>query len=266
MIKGLFFVLSNFVSPTFTMMAKPFQKKILSVLLLFLPVLSFAQLLQQDTLFIATSVQQVKKIYSQTIQGQARLYNGSDYLEYKPVGDEHPYYFSDDWVLSTVEYDGERFEKVPILYDISNDKLVTEHYYTSNKMQLVSELVQTFTVSNHSFVRLNENSSTGISIKTGFYEMLYSGPTAVYAKRTKTREEKISAEKFLEVSFTEKTRYYILKNAVYYGVNSKRSVLQILGDRKKELKHFIKEKHIRFKKDEEKALVDLVHYYDSLAQ
>src|SRR6187551_309682 len=216
MIKGLFFVLSNFVSPTFTMMARRFQKRIPPVLLVLLPVFSFGQLLQQDTSFVANSVQQAEKFYTQTIQGRAKLYNGSDYLEYKPVGDEHPYYFSDDWTLGTVEYDGEHFEKVPILYDISNDKLVTEHYYTSNKMQLVSELVGAFTVSNHSFVRLIENSPKGISIKTGFYEILYNGPTAVYAKQTKTRDEKISAEKILEVSFTEKTRYYIHKNAVYY--------------------------------------------------
>jgi hypothetical protein len=238
------------------MMANLFQKKNIPISLFLLPIFSFAQPVQQDTTFVTSSIQQAKKMYTHAIEGQARLYNGSDYPEYKPVGDEHPYYLSDDWELSTVDYDGERFEKVPVLYDISSDKLVTEHYYTSNKMQLVSELVQAFILSGRSFVRLNENSSKGISIKTGFYEVLYNGPSAIYAKRTKTRDERISSDKLLVVSFTD----------AYYGVSSKGSVLQVLGDKKQELKHFIKEKHIRFKKDEEKALVDITRYYDTLTQ
>jgi hypothetical protein len=234
-------------------------------LLLCAPIISFAQSSQQDTTFLFSSVIQAKKMYAQTIQGQARLYNGSDYLEYRQTGEEHPYYLENDWVLSTVQYSGEYFENVPIYYDLTTDKIITEHYYSSNKMQLVSELVSSFTFHDRLFVRLITNESKGISLKTGFYEVLYSGQLMLYAKHMKSYYQRIQFEE-LVVSFVEKNRYYIYKNNVFYEVSSKSTALHVLSDKGQELKHYLKKNHIKFKSDPETALVAMMKYYDTITQ
>jgi hypothetical protein len=244
------------------MISNHFLKNLLGVLF-FLPVLSLAQQSPQDTSFVASSIRQAKKIYTQNIQGQAHLYNGSDYKEYNQIDDEHPYFISDDWVLGTVEYYGEHFDNVPLLYDISSDLVITENYYSSNKMQLVNELLKAFTIQEHKFVRLDRNASKNLNIKTGFYEMLYDGRLKVYSRITKTLQERISVSK-IEAEFDQKTRYFMYKNEVFYEVSSKASVLQVLGDKKHELKRFVKSNHIRFKKNKKNAIVAMANYYEEL--
>ncbi len=245
-------------------MANHFLKVFLRILI-FVPVFSFAQSVQQDTAFLASSIIQTKKIYSHAAQGQAQLYNGTDYADYKSYKDEHPYFISDDWELCKVEYSGESFENVPILYNISTDKVISEHFYSSNKMQLISELIGSFTFQNRKFVRLIEDPSKASTVKTGFYEVLYNGKTKAYAKRIKAFQKTVSFEELI-VSFDEKNRYYIYKNDVYFEVSSKGSILQVLSDKKQELKHFLKENHIRFKSDKEKALVAMTTYYDTITR
>ena len=236
-----------------------FLKK-LSLVLLFLPIITFAQ---QDTSFLIGSVNQAKKAYYQKIQGQAHLYNGSDYLEYSSVSDEHPYYITDDWSLGTINYGHEVYETVPILYDISADKVITEHYYNSNKMQLVSEMISSFTIQNRIFIRIIKNDPSIPSVSTGFYEVLKDGLTKVYARRTKAFQKRISSDQY-SIYFEEKNRYYIYKNKGYYEVASKSSTLQVLGDKKDEVKKFIKSNHIKFKTNPENSIVAIVTYYDSL--
>jgi hypothetical protein len=237
--------------------------KVFLLPLLFIYTYSFAQRPEPDTLFLTSAITNAKKLYVETINGQARLYNGSDYLEYKPVEAEHPYFTSDDWVLSTVEYAGEYFSNVPILYDINTDQVITEHYYSNNKMVLTKELLSSFTFQNRLFVRLDKNSSKNFTLKTGFYELLYNGQTKAYSRRTKDIQKRISADKY-DVSFDEKTRYYIYKNESYYEVSSKASMLQLFSDKKHELKRLLKEDHIRFKTDKEKAIVAILKYYEGI--
>ena len=245
-------------------MTNHFLKVFLRILIV-IPVFSFAQSVQQDTTFLASSIVQAKKIYGYAAQGQAQLYNGTDYADYKSYKDEHPYFISDDWELSTVEYSGEYFENVPILYNISSDKVISEHFYSSNKMQLISELIGSFTFQNRQFVRLTEEPSKASSIKTGFYEVLHNGKTKAYVKRIKVLQEKISSDEHI-VSFDEKNRFFIYKNGGYFEVSSKGSILQVFSDKKQELKHFLKENHIRFKSSKEKALIAMTIYYDTITR
>jgi thermostable 8-oxoguanine DNA glycosylase len=47
-------------------------------------------------------------------------------------------------------------------------------------------------------------------------------------------------------------------------VKKKGSVLDVMDDRKQELKAFLKKNKINYKDDREKAIVRLAEYYDSL--
>ena len=92
-------------------------------LLLFLTSLTRAQaVVVSDTAFIRASVDSAKNAYAYVIRSQSHLYNGSQYIDYQPLEDEHPYYLANDWTSGTIIYDGEKYENVSLLYDISADK------------------------------------------------------------------------------------------------------------------------------------------------
>ncbi len=65
-------------------------------------------------------------------------------------------------------------------------------------------------------------------------------------------------------SFDESVRYYVVKDGNFHVVKTKGSVLQVLSDRKSELKNFLRKNRIRYNDDREKAIVRLTEFYDTL--
>ncbi|SHH93172.1 hypothetical protein SAMN04488109_6194 [Chryseolinea serpens] len=213
-----------------------------------------------DTAFVAKADLHAKHVYSHYIQGQARLFNGVEYTEYVSRNDEFPFYLSDDWIMGDVLYDGELYENVPLEYDIRVDQVVTEHLLNGAKIQLVTNKVDHFAISGHTFVLLYGTKTNGIT--TGFYDRLYDGATKVYVKREKNLQESIESQ-VIVARFEEKNHLYIVKDGVFYPVKKKGSVLDVLKDRKSDVKSFLNKSKIRFKKDREKAVVRAAEFYDA---
>jgi hypothetical protein len=228
----------------------------LCIVLLLAATAAWSQPFKSDTSFVAAATSHAVKFYTNAIQGQAQLYNGSDYAEYRSLQDEHPYFGTDDWVYGTVFYDGYLYENVPLLYDISTDQLLTETYYSSSIMKLIKDKITYFTLPGKKFV--NQPDTT---ISPGFYELLYDGKTKVYARHSKLLQETLSSQEIIH-SFDEKTRYYIYKNNIYIHVKSKGSVLDVFGDRKREVSQYINKSKIRFRKNREQYITRLAEFYD----
>jgi hypothetical protein len=215
-----------------------------------------------DTSLLAASVANAKKVYLDFIQGNAHLYNGSEYRTYQSLNEEHPYFISDDWAMGSIVYDNELNESIPMMYDIRNDKVVIDHFSSGNKIELISKKVSEFNLRGHNFVALKPD-SVNEQIQAGFYDQLYKGKIRVYARRTKQYEESIEAKTLMR-SFTEKNKYFLLKDGKYLPVNSKAAALNALNDKRKMLKQHLSKSRIRYKNEKEKWLVTLAGYYDSI--
>jgi hypothetical protein len=218
---------------------------------------------EKDTAFLQTAIQNTIQFYQKTIGAQAKLYNGSRYKQPINSEEQHPYFISDDWIMGDVFYDGEIFQNVPLMYDLYNDKLVTEHYSSGNALQLIDEKLHSFEIAGHHFEKIDNQSVGGSLPRSDYYDILYPGTTKVIARRQKFLREQIVSNE-IETSYDEKVRYYIFKNGVYFLVNKKGSVLKLLGDKKQPLKKFLKSKQIYFSKDKELALQSMSRFYDSL--
>src|SRR5687768_6744309 len=80
-----------------------------------------------DTTFLQEAVLNAVKQYEASLAEQSILYNGSEYAEPSRTENEyHPFFKSDDWLIGSVDYDGEQFTDIPLLYDLTGDKLITE--------------------------------------------------------------------------------------------------------------------------------------------
>ena len=216
-----------------------------------------------DTTYLDAAIKNTVKLYHQAIGVQARLYNGSKYLAPEHTLEEHPYFFSEDWITGDVFYDGEYFQNVPLMFDLTSSHLVTEHFSSGHAFQLVQEKLRHFSISGHYFEKIENESVAGSLPQTGFYDVLYPGTTKVVVRRQKFLREKIESQT-IHRSFDKRTRYFVFKNGAFSPVKSKASVLKLMGDQKQQLKKFIRQQKLSFSGDRELALKNLAEYYDTL--
>jgi hypothetical protein len=204
--------------------------------------------------------------FYQGVGEQSRLYNGLVYDSYDSSIKGSPYLDDiDAWRPGSVEYDGQNFENVSMIYDLYTDQLVVLLYNHASPIALIADKVSNFDLHQRHFVRV-PNSNGGI--KAGFYEQLYGGKSQLI-KRTekllKSTSGRNGRERFF-VPFKDVPDYYIKKGAIYYKVSSQSSVLDLFADKKKELKQYIKDKHLQFDDLRELALTSVTAYYDSITK
>lgn len=212
-----------------------------------------------DTSFVAIAKSNQLKLYATNMYGQTRLNNGGEYRDYLARDEEHPYYKLDDWQFGDIVYDEEIYENVPLFYDLSRDKVITEHSLNGTKIELISEKVKRFTMDGHTFVRLSADQAK--SITPGFYDLLYDGNTKVYVRREKALQQKIESNDII-FNFEEKNRVYIFKDGQYYPVRNKNSVIDVFKDRKQEVRAYLKKINAK-KGDRETAIARAAAFYDS---
>lgn len=215
----------------------------------------------EDSTFLAIAISKTVNRYKKAIGVQARLYNGSRYKPPPHTIEQHPYFYSEDWITGSVFYDGEYFRDVPLMLDLYSQQLVTEHLSSGHAIQLVMEKLQHFMIADHHFEKI-ESETLGLTEK-GFYEILYPGETKVIARRKKFMREKIESDG-IERTYEERNRLYMFKDGLFFQVKTKGSALKLLGDQKQNLKKFIRTLPRPFSAYRERNLKDLAAYYDTL--
>ncbi len=235
------------------------------ILILLSSTTAFSQRSAGDTTFITAATQNTIQRYQQAIGVQSKLNNGSKYLPPEQDVDEHPYFLSEDWITGDVYYDDELFTDVPLMYDLYSGQLITEHSASGHAIQLIFEKVSHFTMEDHVFEKIDNESVNGSLPETGFYDILHAGQTKVVSRRQKLQSEEIYST-YIEVTYDEKYRYFLFKNGIFFPVNNKASVLKILSDEKQSLKRFLKTNKIKFSENKDLALKSMAAFYDSQKQ
>jgi hypothetical protein len=200
--------------------------------------------------------------YYEKLGQESPLYNGSEYLEYAYTLQEgHPFFQMADFVAGDINLNGMIFRGVPILYDIVKDQVIIQDFQRVYKINLPADKVEWFSVLGHQFIHIARDSAD--QVKTGFYDQLYKGKIALYAKREKKIIEKYSNIQISKVVVSQNV-YYIKKDGIYHTIKSKSSLLAVLKTKKKEVQQYWKTNDIKFKREPERAMIMAVRYYDQL--
>ncbi|SFH11985.1 hypothetical protein [Pedobacter insulae] len=201
--------------------------------------------------------------FNSAIKQQSRLYNGAAFYDY-PTVVEGSANFQDlnTFSTGTVVYQDFRFENVPLMYDIYQDKLISV-LGKYNKYSLVSEKVSDFYLNDHHFKYIKVIDTTISVIRPGFYDLIHDGKSKIYVRRTKNMQFSLQ-NKVVTYYFVPKTSYYIERDQKYSTINGEKSFLSFFKDKKPELKKLLKEKKIKFRKQPDEAMVLLASYYESL--
>lgn len=222
----------------------------------------------QGTIAEANSAREVAaypvSLYKEATSISQNLYNGRQYYVYDARMEEHQFFEQRRWLKGMVLYDGQQFDSIPMLYDIFHDELVIRHF-NGDHVLLQTVKVDSFVVDNHHFARLEAGKDINPQMRTGFYDIIYSGKSRTLVRRTKSRQEKI-VDKTVIAYYPEKNFFYVFKDGRYNSVHTKKSMLALFPERKRELRRVLRENKIKFRKNRELAIAKMVETYDQLAK
>ncbi len=233
------------------------KHSVIGLLFITLSVVAYAQNTSSDSAFLSVAANNALASYTKLFQLYNPLYSGSEYIKYTSPGKEHPYFLVNDFTLERIHYNGFEYQDVEILYDLHNDDVIL---FGGKMIKLIPERIDYFTRQGHLIVRIDQP-----GLPKGFYDLLYDGEIKVLVKRSKLLFVEKRTDKEIIQEFKEQNKYYIFKSGVYYSVKSKKSVLQLYGDKKQEIKQYLRQNNILFNQEREEAMVKMTQYYSSIS-
>ena len=229
------------------------------ILILYCCLISIVPVYSQESSTEIVNTQYPVSLFTKASAHQSRLNNGREYVLPAPHILGHPFFETKVWTPGRVVYDGVVFDKVDLLYDMAKDELVILNFALPNKLSLVKQKVQEFTILDHKFIYLELDTQRRIS-QAGFYDQLYHQTVSVLVKRKKSVDRNIT----MDATFVGENQYYLVKANMLHRVKSKASVLNLLKDKKTELQQYLRKNDIVFRADPEHAIVLMVTHYDQL--
>jgi hypothetical protein len=190
----------------------------------------------------------------------ARLYNGSEYVYTNHGYSGHPFFDSAGPLTGEVYYDGTRYTRVPISYDIVRDEVMIANTGQGFDLRLVPNKISYFIIDGHRFIRLDRDSSNKRSPPGGFYDLLYQGKVQVLAKRYKTSQEALKADE--SYTFAQYSQYYVLKQHTYYRIDSRNSLYNAFADEKEAVRKNFRHGKLNYKRRPEEAIVKTAEFCD----
>ncbi|WP_028297152.1 hypothetical protein [Olivibacter sitiensis] len=198
-----------------------------------------------------------------TIRLNDQLYNGREYVfQFQNAVGSQGYGdlgFVDN---GTILFGNVIFRNVPLMYDIVADEVITRHPDRLMNLVLVKQFIRHFTIGDNRFVYLDEN-HTGL--KSGFYhEIYYSNNLCSYEKRAKIVKD-FATGTTREKRFVESVYFYIKRkeDSDFIEVKSQNVLLNLFGEKKKELRILLRENDLTFKQNPLKTISTVLAYVDN---
>jgi hypothetical protein len=203
-------------------------------------------------------------VYQNQQGDQSPLNNGVRYEKYPhPFRLGSAYFPSDQFTRGSVVYNGIFYDSVTLKYDDLQQFLIL--LKDGYEMAMINERVSSFDIGGNTFLRLMADSAHSGIPATGFYQLLYDGPSSVIKRTTKyIREETFATDGVPRYMVTDEA-YYIRRGQIFMRVKTVESLPNIFSDHKKELKRFIENNNLQ---DDNMGdmLIRVTDYYDKLVK
>jgi len=201
------------------------------------------------------AVAQTIRAYHAYMGHQSHIYTGIEHVPYLPLAKGQPYFAVDSLRSGDIVYDGILYENVPMQYDLVRDMVMVRNH-AGNYLCPANSSIQRFTLDGHVFVNTTN----------GFYDVLSSGKITIYARRTKLIEEVIVGMELTRNIISRERYYRVDANNVYTPVNTRSSLFALFGERKKEIRQYLRKNNINVRRNYEEALAKATQYYNQLSR
>ena len=231
------------------------------LLLLILPAFSCSLLYSQSSRNQDPAVKNAVRIYAQATGDQAPYYNGIQYRRYPNyIHYGQPFFIADSLIAGTITFDDVTYENVKLQYDEVNDELITTDLQGDNLVQLFKQKISAFSIGPHKFINLSQTYP-----RAGYYRVLYNGKSQIIVKESKSIQVKpgrITSETERSVNAT--TDYYLKTDKGYEKFNRLNAFLSLMGDKRKQVAGFIKDKKLKTRTDREDLYYQAASFFDQL--
>ena len=233
---------------------------VFAVIFLHLSCIAQSQTQQPDSLLNTESVSNLRQIYLNEIGDNAQIYHGSEYIRNGQKAIGFPYFESDNMLSGSIFYQGIEYPQRNLHYDLVSDQIISNNFQRNAQISLSPDKADSFRIGTQVFIRLYSSKSNGLP-RDGYYEQLYSGEPGVFAKREK---KLVSGTGSDETKYIQYNSYYIKFKNVYYEVEGKNTLLDVLKDKQDYIKKYIRTNKLNFKKNLESSVVLTTIYYSQL--
>ncbi len=178
----------------------------------------------------------------------------------KVIGDQ--FFLTYTFLKGSVTYNGRRFNNLDLKYDIVNDELILSiEPYQSILMN--KEMVDSFSLvyENRNYNIINAGNDTS-NVLRGYVNVLYDGPSTMYVKYTK-KILPLAVDGKYDLFFQE-NRTYLRKGTEIVPVTGKKKLLNLLEDKKKEIRYYMKRSRFKFSRKDPNTFIPVLKYYDSI--
>ncbi len=177
------------------------------------------------------------------------LYNGPRHVNfYRTVDNSHSYYHSKTYSKGDVNFQGQNYYDLDLLYDVNNDILVLKSFgdYDYLGMNVVRDKTAYFTLNSRKFININLKNPNPPSIMEGYYEeIVISANNILYIKHHKSKRKVINTKMNSDDNniistdeFRDKNEYILQYKDVYYVLRTKNDIIKIFPQFKKEIKKY----------------------------
>jgi hypothetical protein len=216
-----------------------------------------------DSSVIAKAIDYAKVKYDSQRARESAIYNGIQFYPYLHTIEGIPFFWSADWQTGTIVYDNVVYRDMYLKYDLVKDQVViTPDDKGGLFIALFGPRVSEFSFLEYKFLRLGKPGD-GSLLPEGFYRILTRGKVSAFSKKIKWIFEQV-ADQTIYRRFDEKTKYYILKDGVYYNIRKGGELLDLLQGHKKEVQQYLAGKKLKFKRAPEETITAAVEYYNQL--
>lgn len=184
-------------------------------------------------------------------------------------------YFLPEWNKGEIEMvSGQHYKEVPLKFDAYRQHLILLRTWVGSDSIIVNaEQVKSFQLKNsdgqlYVFRHIPTAITNDEALKEGYFLVLYQGKTALLKRVLKQFKQADFKNPYSNDvrydEFKNVTSYYLLKpdQTLTKVKLSDKSLIEILGDRKEELKAFVKQENLNFRTEND--AITLVKKYDSL--
>ena len=156
--------------------------------------------------------------------------------EFRVLGHKHKFFYSPDFLLGSVIYDGQSYFDYDMKYDVYGDELLLYHPMVngSQAVQLIKERVTSFKIESHRFVNLPKQTGNELPV-SGFLEVLLVGDHFTFYKKHRKRILKKSDRKLLYHEFKDRSAYYISLDNELTQVKSLVHIVALFPEYRKQL-------------------------------
>ena len=200
--------------------------------------------------------------YMSAVSNHAVLFSGSRQQPLTQYLLNHQYLIDENYVSGRLSYNGVVYPDVLLRWDLYRDELLilSPAFYS---IVLNYENIDFAELHGYRVFYLYPNGFPGCP-PAGNYILLHSGKYLLVKKYALELLRRDNRGRRYEYQFLMKSKFYLQKDGAYYIIKNRRTLLKRLDTHRNELKQFIRANHLRYRKDAEKMVLEVVKEHEKL--